>query len=157
MVEHGSGDGSVAQIRAACRRSGRAGRIPHGLAGGGNLGVAHVTGEYPALLNNDGPDRTGSPPRSGCSPGSGADPFPQEVCPTYGPNHRIRSVSRCDRVLPARLVCHNLRRTKHLSRRGVLEPVDRMLGAETATSAWISSLTTAQCTLSVGRRKVSAR
>ena len=54
VVDNDSGDGSATRIRLA---------IPHavvveagsntGFAGGCNLGVAHATGEYVALLNND--------------------------------------------------------------------------------------------------------
>jgi len=59
VVDNDSGDGSAAQIRAA---------VPGvivveagantGFAGGCNLGVAHATGEYVGLINNDArPDR----------------------------------------------------------------------------------------------------
>jgi GT2 family glycosyltransferase/glycosyltransferase involved in cell wall biosynthesis len=54
VVDNESGDGSVERIRAAVPRAMvvEAGSNT-GFAGGCNLGVAHATGEYIALLNND--------------------------------------------------------------------------------------------------------
>jgi len=54
VVDNDSGDGSVARIRAAVPGAVvvEAGSNT-GFAGGCNLGVAHATGEYVALLNND--------------------------------------------------------------------------------------------------------
>src|SRR6266566_1210640 len=53
-VDNASGDGSAERIRAAVPRV-RLVESPTntGFAGGCNLGVAHATGEYVALLNND--------------------------------------------------------------------------------------------------------
>jgi len=59
VVDNDSGDGSAAQIRAAVPRAivVQAGANT-GFAGGCNLGVAHATGEYVGLINNDArPDR----------------------------------------------------------------------------------------------------
>lgn len=54
VVDNDSGDGSAARIRAAVPAAVviEAGSNT-GFAGGCNLGVAHATGEYVALLNND--------------------------------------------------------------------------------------------------------
>src|SRR5665648_733433 len=54
VVDNDSGDGSTAQIRAAVPRATVVESGSNlGFAGGCNLGVAHATGEYVGLINND--------------------------------------------------------------------------------------------------------
>jgi len=54
VVDNGSGDGSVERIRAAVPEATVIdAQANTGFAGGCNLGVAHATGEFVALLNND--------------------------------------------------------------------------------------------------------
>src|SRR5450830_1751191 len=59
VVDNNSGDGSVGRIREAVPRAVVVESSSNtGFAGGCNLGVAHATGEYVALINNDArPDR----------------------------------------------------------------------------------------------------
>src|SRR5665647_840460 len=54
VVDNNSGDGSVGRIREAVPRAVVVESSSNtGFAGGCNLGVAHATGEYVGLINND--------------------------------------------------------------------------------------------------------